>query len=469
LNEALVDALVNIVGAESAFVADDARAAAYHDLFGFIADRKADYIAAVLPEDVDSLRAIVRLASESNLGIWSMPNAAGNGARIGAAGKPGLIVDLQRMNRILQVDEASATALIEPGVSYRQLHDYLTSNGIPLRVDPDRNADHSIAGSICSRHNGFTPYGDHLLMQCGMEVVLPDGDLLRTGMGALPGNNTWQLFKYNFGPYIDGLFTQSDFALLTKIGLWLMQEPPRYLPFTILLPDQQAASAAIELLRPMKIGALIPNTITIMNTSLDRAFYGKTDDDGYGWKLYAALYGAPDNVDLSWETVAGALSSIDGSRLYQAGERDVDPGWRDWQRLMEGKPSEAKFDHGNINGGAAMRLTAAAPMEGEIATRMHGITAKVLAEHNLEHLCEYLLTQRTMLMQIYLPYDRADRADFDNAVAAARLVLQNLTAAGYGIVDESLELRHVVDNIYTGSGLNDLVARIHQGLTAATV
>lgn len=68
------------------------------------------------------------------------------------------------------------------------------------------------------------PYGDHWMMHCGMEIVLPDGSLLRTGMGALPNpkadpskppheqepNECWQLFNYGFGPYNDGIFSQAS-------------------------------------------------------------------------------------------------------------------------------------------------------------------------------------------------------------------------------------------------------------------
>ena len=74
---------------------------------------------------------------------------------------------------------------------------------------------------------GYTPYGDHFMMQCGMEVVLANGEVMRTGMGAMPGTNTWQLFKYGFGPYVDGMFSQSNFGVVTKMGIWLMPEPPR--------------------------------------------------------------------------------------------------------------------------------------------------------------------------------------------------------------------------------------------------
>lgn len=73
-------------------------------------------------------------------------------------------------------------------------------------------------------------------MHCGMEIVLPNGELVRTGMGALPdpsrggldkrpdlqpGNRAWQLFNYGFGPYNDGIFTQSSLGIVTKMGIWV--------------------------------------------------------------------------------------------------------------------------------------------------------------------------------------------------------------------------------------------------------
>lgn len=78
---------------------------------------------------------------------------------------------------------------------------------------------------------------DHWMMHCGLEVVLPNGDLIRTGMGALPdptaskdpkirvdqqpGNKCWQLFNYGFGPYNDGIFTQSSLGIVVKMGIWV--------------------------------------------------------------------------------------------------------------------------------------------------------------------------------------------------------------------------------------------------------
>lgn len=74
------------------------------------------------------------------------------------------------------------------------------------------------------------------MMHCGMEVVLPTGELIRTGMGAMPNsrddvkgirpdeqtpNRAWQLFNYGFGPYNDGIFSQSSLGIVVKMGIWV--------------------------------------------------------------------------------------------------------------------------------------------------------------------------------------------------------------------------------------------------------
>ena len=107
------------------------------------------------------------------------------------------------MNRILEVNEEFGYALVEPGVSFFDLYNTPEERGpkaVALDV-PDPGWG-SVVGNALEHGVGYTPYGDHAADQCGMEVVLPNGEVVRTGMGAVPGNKTWQLFKYGFGPYV---------------------------------------------------------------------------------------------------------------------------------------------------------------------------------------------------------------------------------------------------------------------------
>ena len=79
--------------------------------------------------------------------------------------------------------------------------------------------------------------------QCGMEVVLPNGELMRTGMGAMPGNRSWNLYKRGLGPTPDQLFMQSNFGIVTKMGVWLMPSPECYMPLLAPCLDVTTTSA----------------------------------------------------------------------------------------------------------------------------------------------------------------------------------------------------------------------------------
>ena len=55
-----------------------------------------------------------------------------------------------------------------------------------------------------------------------MEVVLPNGEVMRTGMGAMPASKSWQEYRHGYGPDPAGLFGQGNFGIVTKMGFRLM-------------------------------------------------------------------------------------------------------------------------------------------------------------------------------------------------------------------------------------------------------
>lgn len=139
-----------------------------------------------------------------------------------------VVVDLgRRMRKILDISADDFTCLVEPGVSFYALHDEIQARGLgdELWVDVPDLGGGSVIGNTVDRGVGYTPYGDHWATHSGLEVVLPTGEVVRTGMGALPGNNTWQAFPYGFGPFSDGIFSQSNFGIVTKMGMALMPNP----------------------------------------------------------------------------------------------------------------------------------------------------------------------------------------------------------------------------------------------------
>jgi 4-cresol dehydrogenase (hydroxylating) len=71
---------------------------------------------------------------------------------------------------------------------------------------------------------GFSPAGDHSNNICGLELVLANGEIVRTGMGAMGNGKAWPLFKHGFGPSWDQMIVQSNFAIVTKMCLWMKPE-----------------------------------------------------------------------------------------------------------------------------------------------------------------------------------------------------------------------------------------------------
>lgn len=327
------------------------------------------------PGDIDELRALVLDANDGRYGL----HVHGFGLAGTQRMENVVVVDLKNMNRIIEVNEQAAYALVEPGVTYQQLYQHLQDSKSALWIDPDRNNLNTLAGSISSHEFGYTPHGDHMMMQCGAEVMLADGELVRLGMGALPGANTWQLAKYAYGPYIDGLFTQSNLGIVTKIGVWLMPAPPAYRPFMLGLKSQADVAVAVEILRDLKINVIVPNSVVISNALLDAAPFSRREDNieedkvnleklksehQLGeWNVYGAVYNTPDNVEVLWPMVSGALTSIEGSILYTADDRQADPIWTAREGLMRGQPAEGFDALNNWHGEYRCDIGLACPLD----------------------------------------------------------------------------------------------------------
>ncbi len=202
---------------------------AYSQMWGEADERRAS--AAVAPSSVEEVQAVVRTANRYRVPLYTISTGRNLGYGGSAPALSGSVVlDLKRMNRILEVNERHAYALVEPGVSYFDLYRHISERGLKVWLDCPDPGWGSLIGNALDRGGGVTTaaYRNHFEAHCGMEVVLANGDLVRTGMGALPNAKTWQQFKTGFGPAIDGIFSQSNFGIVTKMGFWLMPEPEAY-------------------------------------------------------------------------------------------------------------------------------------------------------------------------------------------------------------------------------------------------
>lgn len=249
-----------VTGDEWVFTSDEDLALyrdAYSPLWGEEEEKLAS--AAVAPDSAEQVQEIVRIANEYRIPLYPVST----GRNLGYGGSApvlsgSVVLDMKRMNRIIEIDEKSAFALVEPGVSYFDLYRYIRDNKLKLWIDCPDPGWGSVIGNALDHGIGYTmnPYRDHWDAHCGLEVVTASGQLIRTGMGALPNAKSWQHFKYGYGPYIDGIFSQSNFGIVTKMGIWLMPEPESFL------------EGRVQVFRHDDIIPLVDHMKYFMNTSL---------------------------------------------------------------------------------------------------------------------------------------------------------------------------------------------------------
>jgi (+)-pinoresinol hydroxylase len=228
------------VGKDWVFTSDD-DLALYRDAYSPFWGEPDELIAsaAVAPDNVEEVQKVVKIANTFKIPIYTIST----GKNLGYGGSApvysgSVVLDLKRMNRILEVNEENAYALVEPGVSYFDLYRYIQEKGLKVWVDVPDPGWGSPVGNALDRGGGYlmAQYRNHFDSHCGMEVVLANGEILRTGMGAMPNAKTWQQYKTGYGPWVDGIFSQSNFGVVTKMGFWLMPEPDAYLSGTVMVP-----------------------------------------------------------------------------------------------------------------------------------------------------------------------------------------------------------------------------------------
>ena len=185
--------------------------------------RPVDFV--VIPSTVDEIQKLVRLANEHKIPLVPL----GGGLTLSGLVIPvkkGIVVDMKRMNKIIEINEFSKYALIEAGVSTGQLLSYLNENYPNLQPPvPDAPPSATIAGNVLIHGTGYLSqkYGDHGAMVNGLEVVLPDGEVCKLGSCAVS--------KYWFarGPIPDliGLFISSfgTMGIITKLSIQLFDKP----------------------------------------------------------------------------------------------------------------------------------------------------------------------------------------------------------------------------------------------------
>jgi 4-cresol dehydrogenase (hydroxylating) len=408
--------------------------------------RSDDYTASavVFPRSVEDVQAIVRVANEHRVPLWT----SGQGRNYAYGGpaprvRGSVLVSFRNMNRVLEVDDELAYAVVEPGVRFFDLHDHLRAGGHRLWASIPDLGWGSVVGNTLEYGRGYTPYGDHPSTACGLEVVLPDGDVLRTGMGGLADSKTWHAYPWSFGPSHQWLFFQSNFGIVTKMGVWLMPQPEVYLSGRARFRSDATVGPFVDAVRDLMLDGTIRN-LPLLAYGLDTDATGATPIGDDRWTLRFALYGRQHIVDAQYELVRAALEAIPGvevgRRVYRWDERVDADGHND--KVQGGIPGLELLDVFKIPYGedtGHLDLSSVGPLVGRDLVETIALVRGLFERTEFPYLVGALLLPRSLLHIATFFFDTNDERQTRAAYDAYAEMVVELRHHGYPIYRTNIQ------------------------------
>ncbi len=448
----------------------------------------------LFPTSTEEVCSIVRIANEHGVVVYPISRGHnwGYGDRC-APSSGSAIVDLSRMNKIAELNTELGYAVIEPGVSQEQLYEYLSDKSCGYCFDcSGAGKNSSILGNTLDRGFGHTPYGDHFQTCAGLEIVLPDARVLNTGFGHYANAKATSVFRYGVGPFLDGIFCQSNFGIVTKMTLWLMPEPEAFNFFAIRLANDSHLAPLIEKLRGLRMQGTLRSAVHIGNdlrviSGIRRYPWEKTGGEtplpqrvreelrretGTSiWTAAGSLSGTKGQVRAARKELrraVGAMAKVvflDDFRISLLEKavaflnrfgvakglsktfKTLKPNYgllkgiptdqplmgAQWR--LRNAPAEATDEEPGDplgHGCGLMWVSPVLPMTGEDANRVMDLTRPIFEKWGFDQLVTFtLLNERAMICIMNVSFDKSEEGETDKAMACYDALMDSLIADGY--------------------------------------
>lgn len=418
-------------------------------------------LAILRPADRAEVQACVRIANTYGIPLYPVSSGKnwGYGSRVPTFDGC-VILDLARLDRIIKLDEELAYVVVEPGVTQRMLYAYLQEHtGGRLWLDATSSSfDCSVIGNLLERGHGVTMYCDHVACSTNYEVVLPGGECIQTGYGSFENATARDLDAWGVGPSLTGLFSQSNFGIVTRATIWLMRAPEQSAVAFFTLEDDDRLSALVDELRPLRLDRILKSGPFLGNVyqALQKVMtYPWAATDGaiplplatavalaaphrYSlWNGSIGLYGTAEEVALQRDRLARALSGkaswsafverdlSDMERVFPPSRhrevRSVVAGFTGgvagtglpavyWR--MKDRPSRVEDMDLDRDGCGFKFWTATSPFRGSDARAVSSLATEILLRHGFEpSIGIFPVRERTLQYHIACAYDRSNSRD----------------------------------------------------------
>jgi len=216
--------------------------------------------AAIIVKDVSIISDVLQLANTEL--FYLHPISSGNNWGYGSINsqlqdRKNIVLDLGQLKKITPTDKELGLITLQPGVSQQELYNYLTLHNWPF-MTPVTGAGPScsIVSNALERGYGITPRTDHFAAVNAIKAYLPHPDLCKelfessiSAMDKSGDDFIDKTFKWGLGPYLDGLFTQSNLGIVTEMTIRLAPTPTDFCSFYLKVADPSKFSAAVSIIK----------------------------------------------------------------------------------------------------------------------------------------------------------------------------------------------------------------------------
>ncbi|WP_057832599.1 FAD-binding protein [Colwellia sp. TT2012] len=225
-------------------------------------NKQRQLMAVITLTDVSEIKLILDLANQcakdEKLAFSLYPISTGNNWGYGTSQPTGLantiiLLDLGRLTKITHFDSELGLVTVEPGVTQQQLSDFLHQHNHDYMVPvTGAGPSCSLLANALERGYGITPYTDHFSAVTSIQGYWANGRPYQSAVYELDASEEKlvdKTFKWGLGPYLEGLFTQSNLGIVSQMTLRLAKIKPDFTSFFIQMADDSLLEAAVPLIR----------------------------------------------------------------------------------------------------------------------------------------------------------------------------------------------------------------------------
>lgn len=225
-------------------------------------DKKRKLLAVVTLTDSSEIKALLDLANycaiDEKLAFSLYPISTGKNWGYGSGQPSGIakniiLLDLGQLNKIIDFDDELGLLSIEPGVTQQNLSDYLRVNNHDYMVPvTGAGPDCSIMSNALERGYGITPHTDHFSAVTSIQGYWANGTPYESAVSELDASGEKfvdKTFKWGLGPYLEGLFTQSNLGIVSKMTIRLAKKKADFTSFFIQMENDNLLEQAVPLIR----------------------------------------------------------------------------------------------------------------------------------------------------------------------------------------------------------------------------